>query len=621
MVPLGLLAGGLVACALGLAGRARTASAYLAVSEIKPGMKGYGLTVFSGTQPERFDVEVIAALHNFRPAQDLILVKTKHPRLEVAHTVAGMSGSPIYIDGKMVGAYAYGWYFGSEAVAGVTPIASMLGELKRGMPPSVAPRLAGSPMPGAPPARRTGLEPSDANRFAGPLGEYSLERHARQIAERVGPSLAAPGGTSLGPATTTVMVGGLSAGAVRAAEQLLGPAGFEIVQAGAAGGSSTTMAATPARFEEGGVLAVELVRGDVSISGLGTVTHVVGDKVLGFGHPMLGGGYEDLPTATGIVYWVMATQNRSFKIGEPTQPLGSLYNDRQAAVVIDTKRLAPTFPVTVEVSGVPNPPRPQWNMRVANDPFLAPQFTALGIGSALEATAAERNDSTWRAHTLIELAGHGTIDVLDFGSGADRPLGAGDIMRSNMTDALGMLLSNPWEPVEIKSVKTKLSLTYQREVMRLRGAQVLEPEIDAGQAAQIRLTLQHYRGETETKVIEVPIPAEFAKQAVEVRIQPGYEVERVWPVPENLNDLVAMLPKLRYDPETIVVSYRLLDAGASFRGNVAGRLPIGAADTLRPTSQSLAPDVFAATKYLVFPVRGFVTGQETVRVQVREVLR
>ena len=92
------------------------------VSQIHRGMKGYGLTVFEGTRPERFDVEVIDVLKNFRPRQDLILIKTKHPRLEVAKVVAGMSGSPIYLDNKMIGAYAYGWSFGSEPVAGVTPI-------------------------------------------------------------------------------------------------------------------------------------------------------------------------------------------------------------------------------------------------------------------------------------------------------------------------------------------------------------------------------------------------------------------------------------------------------------------------------------------------------------------
>src|SRR5690606_35253326 len=102
--------------------------------DIKPGMKGYGLTVFEGTQPEKFAVEIIDVLRNFRPRQDLVLIKTTHPRLEVAKIVAGMSGSPIYVDGKMIGAYAYGWNFCAEPIAGVIAIGNMIDELERPLP-------------------------------------------------------------------------------------------------------------------------------------------------------------------------------------------------------------------------------------------------------------------------------------------------------------------------------------------------------------------------------------------------------------------------------------------------------------------------------------------------------
>src|SRR5688572_15489426 len=100
-------------------------------------MKGYGLTVFEGTKPERFEIEVIDVLQDFLPRQELILIKTKHPRLEVAKVVAGMSGSPVYVDGKMIGAYAYGWSFGSEPVAGVTPIENMLQEMNLPLPDTI----------------------------------------------------------------------------------------------------------------------------------------------------------------------------------------------------------------------------------------------------------------------------------------------------------------------------------------------------------------------------------------------------------------------------------------------------------------------------------------------------
>ena len=113
---------------------AATIDTVMPVSEIKTGMKGYGLTVFRGTEPERFDVEVLGVIRQFRPHQDLVLIKTSHPRLEIAKVVAGMSGSPIFLNNKMIGAYAYGWQFGSEPIAGVTPIQSMLDELARPLP-------------------------------------------------------------------------------------------------------------------------------------------------------------------------------------------------------------------------------------------------------------------------------------------------------------------------------------------------------------------------------------------------------------------------------------------------------------------------------------------------------
>ncbi len=138
----------------------------LPTSKIKRGMKGYGLTVFEGTKPGRFDVEVIDVLKDFQPRQELILIKTKHPRLEVAKVVAGMSGSPIYIDNKMIGAYAYGWSFGSEPVAGVTPIKNMIDELVLPLPNEIN----GWPLKAVPARRRSRARSTRRGARAGSSG-------------------------------------------------------------------------------------------------------------------------------------------------------------------------------------------------------------------------------------------------------------------------------------------------------------------------------------------------------------------------------------------------------------------------------------------------------------------
>src|SRR6187431_3692221 len=243
------------------------------VDQIKKGMKGYGLTVFHGTKPERFDVEVIDVLKNFRPKQDLILVKTKHPRLEITKVVAGMSGSPIYLNDKMIGAYAYGWSFGSEPVAGVTPIRNMLDELARPLPD----RIDGWPLklvPGAgkPVAAREQPASTGGRRYQGDLGRYDLREHAAQLVRAVGLDNAHQV-SALTPVSTPILIGGMGSRSVAFAQQLLTPLGLEPLQAG---GGASAEASAPTRYVDGGAVGVELVRGDMSAMGLGTVTRVEG---------------------------------------------------------------------------------------------------------------------------------------------------------------------------------------------------------------------------------------------------------------------------------------------------------------------------------------------------------
>jgi len=447
LVPLSILAGAIasVGVGAGLAHALPDPADTLPLSEVKPGMKGYGLTVMSGTTPEKFNIEVISTLHNFRPNQDLILIKTPHPRLNIARTVAGMSGSPIYLNGKMIGAYAYGWLFGVEPIAGVTPIKSMLDDMARPVPRTLFP-AGGAPLPRAAPGHDGGRLPGPAGNlapgrrsshaFVGAPESYDLAAHAKQLAARSASTIYAPDGSGLARASTPILLGGVSAGSMKLASDLLTPLGLDPLQAGGAGGNAQDPNA-PTKYVDGGGIGVQLVRGDVSAMGLGTVTRVAGDRLVAFGHPMLGGGIESLPTAIAKVHWILASTNRSFKIGEAARPLGALVNDRQAAIVVDASVKAPTFPVRLMVQGVDGAPKTLWNMEVAHDQFMAPTFTAMALGSALEETSAERRDMTWRAVSKLKVARHGTINVLDFGSGSGNPVGAEEFVRGRLAKAIG----------------------------------------------------------------------------------------------------------------------------------------------------------------------------------------
>jgi hypothetical protein len=596
-----------------------SSEAIMPVSEIKAGMKGYGLTVFRGTEPERFDIEVLGTIQQFRPHQDLVLIKTSHPRLEIAKVVAGMSGSPIFINGRMIGAYAYGWTFGSEPIAGVTPIQSMLDELARPLPTS---KPLPVPMPvgagtGRDPSKHASMDGGgDGTAYAAAGGVYDLRDHAHQLVTRFASTSE---GSKLMPVATPLLLGGMGDQTAKVARELLEPLGLEPVQGGGAGNAADPDA--PTRFVNGGAIGVQMVRGDISAMGLGTVTRVEGDKLVAFGHPMMNSGVGALPTAIGRVLWVLASQQRSFKLGEAVRSLGSLVNDRQAAIVVDSKSVAPSFPATVDIEGVEGAPHKSWSFTIAHEKFMSPSFVALAVGSAIEATTSERRDVSWRATTDIVVTGQGTITLEDGGVAVGGTPDADDWSHSRAVRAVGALLNNPWQPARIEKVITKVSVRFARDLYHLRGVDALADVVDAGQPARLRLHLVPFAGPEEQKIIEVPIPRELAGKDVDIELAPGYTEAPDLPSPDRFADLVANLPRQSYPLDSIVASIKMAEQGVAFHGQVAERLPPGALDSLRPAVDTAAPEPFVSYLRTSVPIHRLLEGKDKVRIKVRPVLR
>jgi hypothetical protein len=454
--------------------------------------------------------------------------------------------------------------------------------------------------------------------FAGSIGTYDLREHAKQLALLGAPAVDALG-AKLSPLATPILLGGIGDRTSRLARELLEPLGLDPVQAGGAGNANEADA--PSRFVDGGAIAVQLVRGDVSAMGLGTVTRVEGDKLVAFGHPMMNGGVSALPTAIARVLWVLASQVRSFKLGEPVRPLGALVNDRQAAIVVDANVKAPTFPTTVDIEGVEGAPHKTWSFTVAHEKFMSPSFVALAVGSAIEATTSERRDVTWRATTDIAVTGLGTIRVEDAGVSVGGTPDSEDWSHSRAVRSIGAVLNNPWQTARIEKVSTSIAFRFARESYRLRGVDALSEVIDAGQPARLRLHLVPFAGPEEQKIIEVPVPRELAGQDVEIELAPGYAEVPELPSPERLTDLLANLPRQSYPVDSVVASIKLAEHGVAFNGQVAGRLPPGALDTLRPASNTKAPEPFVSYLRTAIPIHRFLEGKDHVRVRIRAVLR
>lgn len=587
----------------------------LPVSEVKKGMKGYGLTVFEGMKPERFEVEVIDVLHNFKPHQEMILIKTKHPRLDVTKIVGGMSGSPIYLKDKMVGAYAYGWTFGVEPVAGVTPIRSMLDDLERPLPEM----LHGFPLRALPSknSKRSSSLSTSKGRFEGDLQDYSLRRHADQLEERRADLYG--DGSQLTPVSTPLLLGGLTAASTRLAQEYLEPLGLMPMQAGGGGGDARRDASTGSSgYVDGGALGVDLVSGDFSAMGLGTVTRVEGSRLVAFGHPMMNIGVTSLPTTQARVLWFMASQMRSFKMGEAAGPLGALVNDRPSSIVADETIIAPTVQVDLNIRGEPGAPYQDWHFRVAHDRFLTPALLGLALGNGLETTATERRHVTWTMKTEIEFEGFPPIEVLDFGSAPTGTPNAGEMMQSSAMEAIGLVLNNPWQMARVNRVSSKVDLRFAREVAELTEVELLTPEVDPGGKARVRLTFTPFDGEAFNRTVSLDIPKNFAGKRITFTIKPGYDVEPIRAAPENLADLISNLELGSERHRSIVFSYATGDGGAAHRGVVAENLPPGALDALTGTNSSRSPLQFASQHHQVIPTPLYVIGNDTINVQVRE---
>ena len=605
-------------------GDARPAT--IPVSEVKDGMKGYGLTVFKGTEPERFDVEVIGVLHHFRPGEPLIVIKTPNPRLDVVKTVRGMSGSPIYLDGRLAGAYAYSLSsFEVEPVAGVTPIAPMLSELARPTPPGFWPLAGRGPVasaptmpPAAPPEGRRPRD-SHATGFLGAPGQYDVAAHAAQLAERMGdPAATNPGGASYTRASTPLLLAGVGDRTAAMLRTFFGPLGLEPLQTGGGQGPST---GAPMHFVDGGGLGVEMVRGDISMLGLGTVTHVEGTKLVGFGHPMMSAGDSALPTSIGRVLWINASAQRSFKVGESARALGTLVQDRQSAVVIDETKQAPTFPVSINVVGADGAPKRAWHMEVAEERFMSPTLTAGALASVVEATVSEQRDVTWQMKSKVSIRGHGALELEDYGVAIGGMPDQGELGRSRVVHAIGDLLNNPWEEVAIDKIESTLSVKYTRDLWHLRGVELADEVVDAGKPAHVRLRLVPYEGREVVREVEVMMPPELGGTDVEIDVQPGYDVAPEIASPESLSDLLANETRQSLLPRSVVLQFKSSAPAVVLRGELAPRLPGFAFDALRPAHSDTGGEQVPSYVRTVVPLDRYLEGHDKVKVKVRRVMR
>lgn len=555
---------------------------FMPVSELRPGMTGYGLSVLRGTAPERFDIEVIDVLHDFRPDQDLILVRTSHPVLDEAHVVGGMSGSPIYVDDRMIGAYAYGWPYGAASVVGVTPIENMLREIDRSVRPGSFPG-AGA-LPTAATSERRAMLGLPAYDGARPRGAFAaLHEHA----EHLGLSDGERGSSTLVPASTPMLVGGLHEAAVERLARELSPFGIEVLQAGGSGGDEAAAGGTtPGGFVDGGAIAVTLARGDVTNDVIGTVTYVDGNRLVAFGHPMVEAGETGVPTAIARVLHVFASLQRSFKIAEPLAALGALIEDRQAAIVVDTNVTPEVIPVVVRLRGLPDTERSEWRFEVASHRAVTPTVIASAIQSAVQSSAGDHAWVTYDAIGRVEISGiTSPIVVHDHGFASNGVHAASTLDDLRIFDLIDAAYGNAFVDTRPMRVELDLGLTFERHTAEIVDASVSQTVVDPGEDVTVRIVLRPFEGDEEIRSVTIHVPESAAGEEISILVQPGVDADVERPDPRSLDDVVAAV-RDRYAATSIVVSTRRSSRGLRMGGHVVRALPGSALDALESTAHS-----------------------------------
>ncbi len=455
------------------------------LAEVRPGMKGEWKTVVSGTQIQSFPLEVLGVMQNFAGPQRAVIICHALGADQILNgPVAGMSGSPVYIDGKLVGAYAYGFALQREqTLIGVTPIEQMLEllDLPEGEPNRFRPK------------------PSVAVKDTGfPLRENAAEGWrvtAGAVPDGVGDAL-------LKPLPTPLMVSGVSARTLAAFRDEFSKLGLEPMQAPTGAGSSPTAAGLDGgALEPGAPVAAVLLDGDFSLCGVGTVTWREGNRLLAFGHPMFQAGSTATPMATAEVVTIVRSLRQSFKLANIGRTVGTIYQDRLTAIAGEVGRAAPFTAFSITVDSPETKPR-TYAGHMLQDRSISPLLGAVALLESLTSSMEAGDEQTLFTTLRVELEGHEPVVLRDVASGANAPIKVAMRHLRLLSD----ILQNPFEFPKLKAIRYEVKVRNAWATSRLEGVQVLNGPLESGEPMRVALTVGNLLAPSVRHTVEVPIP-------------------------------------------------------------------------------------------------------------------
>ncbi len=575
----------------------------LPLDQVKAGMKGTGKSVFEGSRIEEFEVEIIGVLKNIEPKKSLILAKLKGGILGDTGVISGMSGSPVYVDGKLIGAIAYSvGTFVKEPIAGITPIADMISVSE---------------------------EKTEGPRFS---PQVSIKKHLTlddlvELNKEFFHSKSAffTQGKALKPLTVPLVFSGFSSFAFDRSKSFFSKLGFDPIQSAPSGQSVEQISPPDLTLKEGGPVAIQLVSGDMDMSAIGTVTYIDGNNVLAFGHPVYNLGSVDYAMTKAKVITVVPSLMSSFKLGVADSLVGKFSQDRGSGLFGEMGKMPRRVPVNVKIIDSGGKEK-DYRIGVVNDKILTPLLINVSLGSILTTEERAIGDLSLGLLGNIYLENGMSIHLEDLFSGQfDNSV----INLSSLVAAVTYFLTNnEFEELGIHRIDLGIQAFEEVRFSFLEKVWLDRYEASPGESIKVKIDYRTFRGESrrEEGAIQIPqLPAgsEFQLIVADAASMAKIEMSQYRTttfVPRSLDQLIRMLSSLRKN-NRIYVKILASKPGIFLKGEEMSNLPPSIKSMFAsPRAAASSPTELSRSTLMEYqlPIPYVFRGEAVIPIKIKE---
>jgi hypothetical protein len=564
------------------------------IDQVRRGLHGVAYTVFEGTQPEPMSVEILGVLHNYLgPGQDLILSRLTGAKPEYTGVVAGMSGSPVYIDGKLLGALSYRiGVFSKEPIAGITPIQQMLQVRdQRSITPAV---------------------PSE------PLGRPAAVSEGGTAQTASVPASDVP---DMQPIETPLVFSGFSPEAIKLWQDHLPASGLTAVSVV---GGATSNQPQPEPLIPGSAVSAILVRGDLDIAATCTVTYIDPKQLLACGHPITQFGPVSMPMTKAEVLATLPSPLNAFKIINTTETVGAFTQDRQSAIGGQLGASARMIPVTVNIAGAGQADKAAraLHFEVVDNPGITPVAVLVSIYQALLANNSYAEETTYRIRAAIDLDGYPTVRI-DSAFAPSEQIPAPLLAAFTVYQHFSQIYGNAARLTNIRSVAIDFEAIPGRQSLQIESARSSATEVHAGDTITVEATVRPWHGEARNLRIPVAVPPTLSAGPLRLVVSDAATLDRLTLAARpgapalDMADTIAQINSL-HSSERLYVTLLEPSPQANLSGRTLSALPISMANIFEPlrTNQSVALNGESAVPAGSVPAGGVVNGQQIISLQV-----